>query len=72
MFSENIGSEYLVFMGGTSEGTQIKYKKGKYWYKKDSRGREGLTEYLVSRLLDFTDLDKEEYIHYEQGEINGI
>ena len=72
MFSENIGSEYLVFMGGTSEGTQIKYKKGKYWYKKDSRGREGLTEYLVSKLLDFTDLDKEEYIHYEQGKINGV
>lgn len=29
-------------------------------------------EYLVSRQLDFTDLDKEENTHYEQGKINGI
>ena len=46
MFYENIENQYIVMQEGTSEGTQIKYKKDGYWYKKDSRGNEGLTEYL--------------------------
>lgn len=41
MFCENIESQYIVMQEGTSEGTQIKYKKDGYWYKKDSRGKEG-------------------------------
>lgn len=57
-------------MDGTSEGTQVKYRKGDYWYKEDNRGREGLTEYLVSHFLTFTDLQSEEYVLYEQGYIN--
>ncbi len=71
MFRQKIGEEYLVLQGGTSEGTQVKYKKDGYWYKKDSNGSEGLVEYLVSRLLQFSDLDASEYICYEQGTING-
>lgn len=71
MFQENIENSYIVMQSGTSEGTQIKYRKGKYWYKKDSRGREGRAEYLVSRLLTFSDLSPSEYILYEQGMING-
>lgn len=47
MFSEKISNEYIVTQQGTSEGTQIKYKKGNYWYKKDHRGHEGMAEYLV-------------------------
>lgn len=70
MFQENIENEYIVMQGGTSEGTQIKYRKDGYWYKKDNRGREGLTEYLVSRLLTCSDLKETEYIAYEQGMIN--
>lgn len=70
MFYEKISNEYIITQEGTSEGTQIKYKKDGYWYKKDSRGHEGRAEYLVSRLLDFTTLDKEEYIQYEEGMIN--
>lgn len=38
MFSENIGNDYIVIQEGTSEGTQVKYKKDGYWYKKDNRG----------------------------------
>lgn len=34
MFSENIGNDYIVIQEGTSEGTQVKYKKDGYWYKK--------------------------------------
>ena len=51
MFREEIEQEYIVAMDGTSEGTQMKYKKNNYWYKKDCRGREGLAEYLISGLL---------------------
>lgn len=71
MFEENLESAYIVMQEGTSEGTQIKFKRKGYWYKKDNRGQEGLTEYLVSRLLDFTTLDSSEYIRYEAGIING-
>lgn len=72
MFQENIENEYIVTQMGTSEGTQVKYKKGDYWYKKDSRGKEGLTEYLVSKLLTFSDLETSDYILYEPGYINDI
>lgn len=71
VFAEKIENEYIVQQEGTSEGTQIKYKKGDFWYKKDNRGNEGLAEYLVSRLLTFSTLDKSEYIQYEAGTING-
>ncbi len=71
MFEECIDKEYIVISEGTSEGTQVKFKKGEYWYKKDSRGNEGITEYLVSHLLDFTSLNASEYIRYEAGMING-
>lgn len=71
MFEEHIDNEHIVIQEGTSEGTQVKYKKGEYWYKKDNRGQEGLTEYLVSHLLRFSSLDPSEYIQYESGLING-
>lgn len=71
MFKEEISNEYIVIQEGASEGTQIKYRKNNFWYKKDNRGREGLSEYLVSRFMDFTSLDSHEYIKYEEGTING-
>lgn len=72
MFQERIEDAYIVSQTGTSEGTQIKYKKGEYWYKKDNRGKEGLAEYLVSRMLTFSDLKTSDYILYEPGYINDI
>lgn len=71
MFKEQISQDYIVIQGGTSEGTQIKYKKDGFWYKKDNRGKEGLAEYLSSRLLTFSTLLPSEYVQYEQGTING-
>ena len=71
MFKEELEEHYIVTQVGTSEGTQIKYKKDNYWYKKDNRGNEGLAEYLVSKLLTFSNMDADEYIIYEQGKING-
>lgn len=72
MFQEKVDDNYIVIQSGTSEGTQIKYFKDGYWYKKDNRGKEGLAEYLVSKLLTFTDIAPSEYILYEQGTINGV
>ncbi len=72
MFREKLSSKYFVSHIGTSEGTQVKYKKGNFWYKEDRHGHEGLVEYLSSKLLTFTDLDKSEYVLYEQGCVNGI
>ena len=71
MFHEDIGREFIIMQAGTSEGTQIKYRKDGYWYKKDNHGHEGLAEYLVSRMLDFSSLDPSEYVRYEAGTING-
>ncbi|MBQ7706848.1 MAG: hypothetical protein IJT72_03605 [Lachnospiraceae bacterium] len=71
MFDISIDEKYIVTQEGTSEGTQIKYKKDGYWYKLDSKGNEGLCEYLVSKLLTFSRLDENEFVLYEQGFING-
>lgn len=70
MFHEELDNQYIVKVTGTSEGTQVKYKKGDYWYKEDNRGEEGLAEYLSSKLLTFSNLKPEEYILYEQGFVN--
>ena len=71
MFSETIENDYIVMQEGTSEGTQIKYRKDDFWYKKDNRGKEGRAEYLVSKFMTFTSLSKTEYVEYEEGTING-
>lgn len=71
MFQTELNNEYIVQESGTSEGTQIKYKKDGYWYKLDNRGREGIVEYLASHLLQYSTLDISEYVLYEQGTING-
>lgn len=42
MFREYLSEDNIVLIDGTSEGTQVKYRKGDYWYKEDNRGREGL------------------------------
>jgi hypothetical protein len=71
MFRETLDESYVVTQIGTSEGTQIKYFKDGYWYKKDNRGAEGLTEYLVSKMLTFSDLNTDEFVMYECGFVNG-
>ena len=71
MFREIISEDNMLIMAGTSEGSQVKYKKGEFWYKLDKQGKEGYTEYLASQLLSFSDLLPEEYIRYEYGTVNG-
>ena len=71
MFREDIDNSYIVMQEGTSEGTQIKYRKDGFWYKKDNRGNEGRAEYLVSKFMEFTSLKETEFVKYEEGTING-
>ena len=71
MFREFIDNSYIVMQEGTSEGTQIKYRKDGFWYKKDNRGNEGRAEYLVSKFMEFTSLKETEFVKYEEGTING-
>lgn len=69
MFDITLEQEYISHLDGTSEGTQIKYYMNGYWYKIDTCG-EGKAEYLVSRLMTFTDLPPDSYVLYEDGFIN--
>lgn len=42
MFKEEISNEYIVMQEGTNEGTQIKYRKNNFWYKKTTKGEKVL------------------------------
>ncbi|MCM1273711.1 MAG: hypothetical protein NC220_08840 [Clostridium sp.] len=71
MFSIEISEDYAVYQEGSSEGTQVKYRKDGYWYKIDKHGEEGLVEYLVSNVLTFSTLNADEYVLYDADTING-
>lgn len=49
----------------SSKGNQQKWLKEGCWYKADYTGYEGLTEYMVSHLLQKSSLKKEEYTLYD-------
>jgi hypothetical protein len=71
MFDIKISNDFLVDTDGTSDGTQLKFFKDGFWYKEDNEGREGVVEYLVSKLLTFSNLNAQDYLVYEYGKING-
>lgn len=72
MFSVKLSDKYKINMnGGSSKGTQDKYRKDEYWYKEDKLGCEGFVEYLVSQVLEHSSLHEAEYVKYEYGLING-
>ena len=48
----------------SSKGNQFKWKQSGIWYKADYAGYEGLAEYMVSHLLQLSDMDDDEYILY--------
>ena len=68
----NIGDEYLVRKGGTSDGSQDKYYKDGIWYKQDFYGGEGYCEYLCSNILKASNLEEGRYVSYKEVVINGI
>ncbi len=53
----------------SSKGNQLKFKRDDIWYKADYTGYEGLTEYVVSKLLGFSSLSPDEYVDYELEKI---
>ena len=40
----------------SSKGNQLKWEKDNIWYKADFTGYEGLSEFVISSLLKFTNL----------------
>lgn len=66
-----LDEKYRYFSKTTSKGTQIKYKKGDYFYKINKNGNEGFVEYLISRLLKYSDLPDYGFVDYEYCKING-
>ena len=53
----------------SSKGNQLKWMNNNKWYKADFTGYEGLVEYVVSRLLSFSNLNVNEYVMYNPIEI---
>lgn len=53
----------------SSKGNQLKWEKNGVWYKADYTGYEGMAEYVISRLLEYSSLEKSEYIRYDLEEI---
>ena len=53
----------------SSKGNQLKWRNGECWYKADYTGYEGLTEYAVSHLLQYTNLHPDEYVIYDTEQI---
>ena len=53
----------------SSKGNQLKWNKGDMWYKADYTGYEGLSEYMCSHLLSFSNLTADSYVVYDTEEI---
>lgn len=61
LFEQEVGGQRRQ----SSKGNQLKWYSGKKWYKADYTGYEGLSEYVVSRLLSFSSLDQDMFIVYD-------
>ncbi|MDE6601729.1 MAG: hypothetical protein K2K90_06140 [Lachnospiraceae bacterium] len=53
----------------SSKGNQLKWYSGEKWYKADYTGYEGLAEYMVSRLLQMSTMDRETFLLYDTVKI---
>lgn len=53
----------------SSKGNQLKWRKNDTWYKADYTGYEGLSEYVISNLLRYSDIKNEEYVLYSPIQI---
>ena len=48
----------------SSKGNQLKWENNSIWYKVDYTGYEGLSEYVISNLLLYSNLKKDEFVLY--------
>lgn len=53
----------------SSKGNQLKWENEGIWYKADYTGYEGLSEYMVSHLLQKSSLSEHEFVLYEPEQI---
>lgn len=53
----------------SSKGNQLKWQKDDIWYKADYTGYEGLAEYVISHLLEYSTLKENEFVLYDLEEI---
>lgn len=56
----------MIMTYGSTRGAQVKFYKEGYWYKIDGSGPEGLAEDLSSKVLEYSSLDKSDYVNYEK------
>lgn len=64
-----LSADALVYVEGSSKGTQPKYFDRGYWYKVNRLGYEGKAEYLISEVLECSNVT--DYVTYEECTING-
>ena len=57
----------------STKGNQLKFERDGMWYKADNMGYEGLSECVVSSLIQYSSLRKDEFTvyDYETIEYNG-
>lgn len=65
-----LGNEYIFIGKSITKGTQIKYKKDDLFLKLDGSGREAFVEYVVSNILNCSDLEKKDYVVYDMCQVN--
>lgn len=67
MDSVNLNLYHMHTIGHSSKGNQLKGRDGNYWYKADYMGYEGLSEYMVSHLMEYSNLDR--FVSYDMVRI---
>lgn len=65
LFEQDIRTNYRQ----SSKGNQLKWENNGIWYKADYAGYEGLSEYVISHLLEKSTLGQDEFVCYELEEI---
>lgn len=53
----------------SSKGNQLKFRRNGIWYKADYLGYEGLAEYVISKLMKYSDLSDDEFVEYDLEEL---
>lgn len=65
-----LNDDYLTKLNrASSKGDQLKWLINNEWYKADNNGYEGLSEYVISKLLKFSSLNKDEYVDYDLDKV---
>ena len=69
MIDYKLSAKAMLKTIGSSKGAQPKYYDHDIWYKEDHAGYEGLSEYLVSLVLRYSNAPY--YVTYERCIVNG-